>query len=1056
MERHTLILNATHHLSINPIITTLTDNLTGEYKIVNLYSLETPQIIGSGIENYIESYNSVILISPIIFGTLSGRLIDFASHFIDTSLSIAPKYGSIIFINNNEDTSCASETAKRILDSFNVKERFPDVIVNDGKYDSILSMVNWINSKSSQIVLDKIVQTAKVTKLSSPQDKINLFRSLFKGREDVYALRWYNVKTEKSGYSPVCSNKWLPGVCNMPKVKCADCNYRSYTPLDDKAIYSHLSGKDTLCRDVIGIYPLLPDETTNILALDFDDGEWQKDVSAVHDVCNEHNIPCCIERSRSGAGSHLWIFFASPISAAMARKLGSGLLTEAMKRRHNISFSSYDRMFPNQDTMPSGGFGNLIALPLQKQAVLRGNSVFVDENFTPYPDQWAFLSCVEKLTEDTVKDLINILCNRSALGELYSEEKSDKSIEIALSNMPENNFPDKLNIILSNMIYIPKTAITQNGLNRIKRLASFKNPDFYKAQAMRMSTYGKPRIISLADENDKYIMLPRGCKNSLDTLLSENNCHATFKDKTVKGRNINVKFNGELHTDQQDAVDSMVKHNNGIIAATTAFGKTVTAIGLIAKRKVNTLILVHTQALLQQWKKSLEQFLIINDELPEQHIKSGHKKQLSPIGQLGGSKNTLTGIIDIAVIQSLYSNGEVKPLVNDYGMIIVDECHHVSAFSFESVLREAHAQYVYGLTATPKRSDGHQPIIFMQCGPIRYSANAKAYADKHRFEHTLVPRFTKFRCTVTDKKLTITDVYKELAESEYRNNLIISDVNTAVKSGRTPIIISERMSHINTLAELLKDSADNVVILSGQGSAKVKNELIEHIRSIPDNQTLIILATGKYVGEGFDYPRLDTLFLSMPISWSGTLAQYVGRLHREYAGKSEAMIFDYIDINVHMLENMYKKRIRGYAKLGYAPKEISEDGFRTIYTNDYEKDLYRDITAAQKSVIATGSYISSKHINMLINSAEQLTTRGVFFKIVTKNNDSAYSNKIEKLLSFHSIEHSVKSKLNSSFVVIDGKTVWYSSSEIFNLYDEDNCVLRIEDEVLAGELAAQL
>lgn len=1056
MEHHTLILNGTHHSSTNPIINMLTDNLTGEYKIVNLYSLEISQIIDSDIENYIESCNSVILISPIIFGTLSGRLIDFASHFIDTSLSIAPKYGSVVFINNNEDTSCASETAKRILDSFNVQERFPDVIVNDGKYDSILSMVNWINSKSSQIVSDKIVQTAKVTKLSSPQDKINLFRSLFKGREDVYALRWYNVKTEKSGYSPVCSNKWLPGVCNMPKVKCADCNYRSYTPLDDTAIYSHLSGKDTLCRDVIGIYPLLPDETTNILALDFDDGEWQKDVSTVRDVCNEHNIPCCVERSRSGAGAHLWIFFATPISAAMTRKLGSGLLTEAMKRRHNISFSSYDRMFPNQDTMPSGGFGNLIALPLQKQAVLHGNSVFIDENFTPYPDQWAFLSCVEKLTEDTVKSLINILCNKSALGELYSEEKTDKFTEIALSNMPENNFPDKLNIILSDMIYIPKTGITQNGLNRIKRLASFKNPDFYKAQAMRMSTYGKPRIISLADENDEYIMLPRGCKESLDTLLSENNCHAIYEDKTVKGRNINVKFNGELHSDQQDAVDLLVKHNNGIIAATTAFGKTVTAIGLIAKRKVNTLILVHTQALLQQWKKSLEQFLIINEELPEQQIKSRRKKQLSPIGQLGGSKNTLTGIIDIAVIQSLYTNGEVKPLVNDYGMIIVDECHHVSAFSFESVLRETHAQYVYGLTATPKRSDGHQPIIFMQCGPIRYSANAQAYADKHSFEHTLVPRFTKFRCTVTDKKLTITDVYKELSESEYRNNLIISDVNTAVKSGRTPIIISERMSHINTLAELLKDSADNVVILSGQGSSKVKNGLIEHIRSIPDNQTLIILATGKYVGEGFDYPRLDTLFLTMPISWSGTLAQYVGRLHREYAGKSETMIFDYIDINVHMLENMYKKRIRGYAKLGYAPKEINEDGFRTIYTNDYEKDLYRDITTAKKSVIATGSYISSRHINMLINSAEQLTARGVFFKLITKNNDSTYGSKIEKLLSFHSIEHSVKNKLNNSFVVIDGKTVWYSSSEIFNLYDEDNCVLRIEDEVLAGELVAQL
>ena len=571
-----------------------------------------------------------------------------------------------------------------------------------------------------------------------------------------------------------------------------------------------------------------------------------------------------------------------------------------------------------------------------------------------------------------------------------------------------------------------------------------------------MSTFGKPRIISLAEENDEYIMLPRGLKEALEALLSENNCTAVFENTTVTGRNIDVSFNGQLRTDQQATVASLMQYENGVIAATTAFGKTVTAIGLIAERKVNTLILVHTQALLQQWKKALEQFIIINEELPEQLIKSKGKKAVSLIGQLGGSKNTLTGFIDIAVIRSLYNDGEVKPFVNDYGMIIVDECHHVSAFSFESVLRATHARYVYGLTATPKRSDGHQPIIFMQCGPVRYTADAKAYAEKQGFERILVPRFTKFRCTATDKKLTITDIYKELSESGSRNKQIVNDVKTAVANGRTPIVISERTSHLRSLYETLADAADNVIIISGQGTAKSKKELIENIRKIPSEQTLILLATGKYVGEGFDYPRLDTLFLTMPISWSGTLAQYAGRLHREYEGKTEVMIFDYVDINVHALENMYKKRISGYAKLGYAPGQVNEDGFRTIYNNDYENDLFRDITAAKKSVVAVGSYISSRHLNRLIGAAEMLSENGVYFRIVTRNSDDICNCKIERLLTFHEIEHTLKNKLNNSFVVIDGKTVWYSNSEIFNSFIKENYVLRIEDDVLAGELVAQL
>ncbi len=408
------------------------------------------------------------------------------------------------------------------------------------------------------------------------------------------------------------------------------------------------------------------------------------------------------------------------------------------------------------------------------------------------------------------------------------------------------------------MLYIPKSGLPQKALNKLKRLACFKNPDFYKAQGMRMSTYGKPRIISLASEDEQYLMLPRGCRENLESFLTDQNCKFMIEDKRISGRAINVEFNGELRPDQQNAVETFLQYDTGVLAATTAFGKTVAAIGLIAARRVNTLILVHTQTLLQQWKNALEQFLIVNEALPEQPVKRGRRKKLSCIGQLGGSKNTLSGIVDIAIMQSMISVHEVKPLINDYGMIIVDECHHLSAESFESILKEAHAKYVYGLTATPKRSDGHQPIIFMQCGAIRYSADAIDYAAKHSFSDILVPRFTKFRTDISDDKPTITEIYKQLTESEYRNTLIVNDIKTALQSGRTPIIISERMTHIRLLAEMLTDAADHVIILSGQGTAKAKRKLLELVHTVPKTESMIILATGKYAGEGFDEPRLDT------------------------------------------------------------------------------------------------------------------------------------------------------------------------------------------------------
>ena len=669
-----------------------------------------------------------------------------------------------------------------------------------------------------------------INKYSSVDTKIRLFRKIFSGREDVFARRWYSKTTGKSGYQPVCENEWAEGICDKKAYKCSACPNRKLLPLSDRAVYNHLAGKDDYGRDVIGIYPMLPDDTCRFLCADFDDAEFKEDVAAYRSVCEELNLSVSVERSRSGNGAHAWIFFEEAVPADLARKMGTIILTKAMQLRGELSFKSYDRFFPNQDTMPVGGFGNLIALPLQGRARKTGNSVFVDENFIPYPDQWEYLASIQYVSPEQVEETVTKYGKNNELGELVRDTEEKPWEAKKHHSLCQLDFPATLEIVRANMVYIPVTGLTSPTLNAVKRLAAFKNPDFYRAQAMRMPIYDKPRVICCADITKDYIALPRGCEKPLCDMLNEANDRYSIVDKTNPGTLIPVLFNGSLREDQKKAADAILEHDTGVLSATTGFGKTVIASYLIAQRKVNTLILVHTQALLAQWKKSLETFLCFELTPPETPKRCGRRTVWSPIGTLGSQKNTLHGNVDIAIIQSALSDGEAKDLVKNYGMVIVDECHHISAVNFEKVLKSANAKYVYGLTATPTRQDGHHPIIFMQCGPIRYKVDAKEQAEKRPFEHYLIPRFTSFR-SAADK--TITAIYKELSENQLRNNIIANDVIEALCDGRTPIILTERREHIETLSGLLSGKCDNIITLFGTSSQKKREK---HSRSL--NQSL--------------------------------------------------------------------------------------------------------------------------------------------------------------------------------------------------------------------------
>lgn len=745
------------------------------------------------------------------------------------------------------------------------------------------------------------------TETFSSEEKLNIFKSLFKGRSDIFATRWESTRG-KSGYSVACDNEWIPRVCNKPKVKCNECTNRHFSQLTEQQIYQHLTGKKTL-----GLYPLLPDNHCYLLAVDFDKDGWESSVKALSEVCSKYKIPHAIEISRSGNGAHLWIFFAEKIPAIDARLLGSCLLDKAMEYYSTLSFASYDRLFPNQDILPEGGFGNLIALPLQKEPRQLGYSSFVDSDLQLIDDQWLYLSHLKQLSRKQLTDLLKKLApsssretNQATICETPPWEQSAK-----LATTEIDNCPATVNITLANHLYFKIDELPKPLIAQLRRLASFSNPVYYKTQALRFSTHGIPRFISCARIEQGYLSLPRGCFDQVEALLYQHNICIKTNDQRQRGQTITLQAELCLRKKQQLAVKSLIKHDTGILHAPTAFGKTVTAIGVILERCTNTLILTHSRQLVDQWKDRLNSFL------PN-----------AKIGIISGGRRKPTQFIDIATYQSLINKKDntINELVQEYGQVIVDECHHVSSPRFEMVLNEVKAKYVLGLTATPDRQDGHQKIMLMLLGSIRHKAKQKhrEHFDQEVIIHNLFD-YPPQKLVLSNERPRISDVYRWITENDQRSQQIVEDAIDSIQQGKHPLILTERREHADKINTLFIRRGINSVILKGAMKTSERKNIEQRL---VDSQ--VIVATGKYIGEGFDLPRLDTLFLAMPIAWKGSLAQYAGRIHRKHDGKTQVTIHDYVDNALPMLQRMFLKREKSYRAMGYKTSSFEKPEQQTL------------------------------------------------------------------------------------------------------------------------------
>lgn len=909
-------------------------------------------------------------------------------------------------------------------------------------------------------------------------DKIasDFFMMFCRGRKDVYDLRYTNPKTGKNGYYTQCFNRWDRG-CHIQKkdgVRCKDCELRAYKPVTLPLIKAHMNGTDPNGNDVVAIYPMLENNLCQLLVFDFDnhakgaeqedyaniDDGWKEEINALRHICKNLDVDAAVERSRSGRGAHLWIFFKEMVPARLARRFGFALLEKGAESVNLKSFKYYDRMIPTQDALPEGGLGNVIALPLQGMALKSGNSAFIDENWNAYEDQLNVLAGTRRLTRQGIEDYLSLWYSTGSTSEDNGTDAPwDKNSEIEAGSVK-----GVVRIVLADRIYIDSTGMSNKTKRQLRRMATFSNKQYFQNQAMDMPNYDESRFIYLGSDEGKYIVLPRGLREEILKKFDNAGISYKIEDKRTKGQELNISFRGELRESQIPAVETMLENETGILHAATAFGKTVVCCDMIARRGISTLILVDRADLMNQWIKRLEEFLDIDEELPEYQIKTGRtRKRKSLIGNLQGAHDTLTGIVDVAMIRSLKKKDGFHPKLKEYAQVYFDECHHAASDSAIEVLQEINAKYVYGVTATPKRGDGKEKINEFLLGPIRYRFTAKDRAEEQNINHLVYPRFTR---TVKPHHLSKTpygnDAYELIRNNDVRDEQIIRDVADCVQAGRTPVVLTKYVDHAKKLSERLKTYADRLILLTGANGTKARRAQVEELNKVDDSDSLILVGTGSLLGEGFDFPRLDTLFMATPVSGENVVEQYVGRLNRDYDGKENVIVYDYVDSHIPKFDKMYSARLKAYKKIGYELC-VNMDGEKqkanAIYDiENYAETYWKDLEEANSAVVVSSPRLNNQKVDRIINMLGKRRELGVEVTIVTWHPDAYKYGKddvrmeLMERLRKAGFEIRLVEETCEHYAVIDNEIVWYGSVNLLSKEDAEDNLMRVCSKDIAAEL----
>ena len=869
-------------------------------------------------------------------------------------------------------------------------------------------------------------------KLTS-EEKIKIFQSYFRGRTDIYANRYISKLTGRKGYSFACENRFNRQNCaiTLRTGSCNKCSYRNPSALTEDTIKVHFTKRNN--QNPIAIYPMLSDNTCYFLAFDFDDDYWFESMLSLCRICTSKRIHPLMERSQSGNGGHLWIFFDNRILASKARKLGFLLLDEAMKSNPHIRFDSFDRMFPSQDYLSSAeNIGNCIALPLQFDAYRNGNSAFINEYGAVYDHPIEMLASIPKVNEDQID---SILFGFNGIDFFFTEQN-----QIAMQVDQGNQYTREFEAVCDARIHINKDHLNALTIRNLRRIGSMPNPEYYECEKMHryINRETTPLILSEVEETQNEIILPKGTKENIDKVFA--GCQIKWVMNTSKGELLSLEFLGELRRDQMTAVSTALNEPMGIIESPTGSGKTVIGLYIVSKLCVSTLIIVPKLELVDNWKQQATKFLSI--PIPK-------KKKDSYIGEYSGKRKQLKYHFDIAMINSLTNYDNLDELFSHYGLVIIDECHHVASEMFRKVLRHCSSNNIYSFSATPKRQDKLDRIMYMYCGQILYQASQNTKLSLLNFKKTLVKQNTTFRPTPSAKNYA--EIINEMVMNERRNYQIFQDIARAAKEHRHILVLSERVQHLDVLYHMLHYIGPNCYVLQGDMKTKDRREMIAELRSLQDG--FILLATGSLIGEGFDLPSLDTLFLTVPIRWQGRLDQYIGRIHRNYDGKNEVKVYDYVDFNCQMFQSMFAARLKEYYSNNYHLQEETESVIvnNQVFTaENYLTKLKDDISHATKSIYISTSYISLKLYKSLMKVFDEAQRHGTVICIETNSHQKDLQ-EISEFISGLDIAVNISDSAKQ-VIVIDQNVVWYGTAAILSIQKKEEYQIRLVNKKLAEEI----